>query len=175
MKNKVPLSARRRAVFVCCVIEAVLLFLIARVFYIQFFMAPDLQKSAYEQQTRDRLISPIRGDILDRNGISIATTKTVSAISVIHAQVEEPEKVAKILSEKLELDYKDTLNKINKRVALMRIKTKVDKKLAEDILFYSMRADWMSKEVEQIFTVEDDYCSNGKLTYNKEENNWDKE
>ena len=50
----------------------------------------------------------------------------------------------------------------------------MDKKLAEDILFYSMRADWMSKEVEQIFTVEDDYCSNGKLAYNKEENTWDK-
>lgn len=51
---------------------------------------------------------------------------------------------------------------------------KMDEKLAEDILFYSMRADWMSKEVEQIFMVEDDYCSNGKLTYNKEKNNWDK-
>ena len=151
MKNKVPLSARRRAVFVCCVIEAVLLFLIARVFYIQFFMAPDLQKYAYEQQTRDRLISPIRGDILDRNGTSIATTKTVSAISVIHAQVEEPEKVAKILSEKLELDYKDTLNKINKRVALMRIKTKVDKKLAEEIAELKLKGVKVDEDILRVY------------------------
>ncbi len=151
MKNKVPLYARRRAVFVCCVIEAVLLFLIARVFYIQFFMAPDLQKSAYEQQTRDRLISPIRGDILDRNGKAIATTKTVSAISVIHAQVEEPEKVAKILSEKLELDYSDTLKKINKRVALMRIKTKVDKKLAEEIAELKLKGVKVDEDILRVY------------------------
>ena len=106
MKNKVPLWARRRAVIVCGVIELILILLLVRLFYIQMFMAPSLQKAAYEQQTRDRLISPERGDILDRNGIAIATTKTVAAISVIHAQVEEPEKVAKILSEKLDLDYK---------------------------------------------------------------------
>ena len=58
---------------------------------------------AFEQQTRDRLISPVRGQILDRNNTPIATSKSVSAISVIHAQVKEPEKVAKILSEKYDI------------------------------------------------------------------------
>lgn len=52
---------------------------------------------------------------------------------------------------------------------------KMDKKLAEDILLYSMRGDWMSREIEEIFSVEDDYCSNGKLVFNKEQNNWNKQ
>lgn len=151
MRNKVPLYARRRAVFVCCVIECVLLLLIARVFYIQFFMAPELQNAAYQQQTRDRLISPERGDIIDRNGIPLATTKTVAAISVIHAQVEEPEKAAKILSEKLDLDYEDTLKKINKRVALMRIKTKVDKKLAEEIAALKIKGVKVDEDILRVY------------------------
>ncbi len=151
MKNKVPLWARRRAVFVCLVVEIILVLLIFRVFYIQMFMAPELQKAAYEQQTRDRLITPERGDILDREGTAIATTKTVAAISVIHAQVEEPEKVAKILSEKLELDYNETLEKINKRVALMRIKTKVDKKLAEEIAALKLKGVKVDEDILRVY------------------------
>ena len=114
-------------------------------------MAPDLQRAAYEQQTRDRLITPERGDILDRNGTPVATTKTVAAISVIHAQVEEPEKVAKILSEKLELDYNETLEKINKRVALMRIKTKVDKKLAEEIAALKLKGVKVDEDILRVY------------------------
>lgn len=151
MNSRVPLGARRRAVFLCACIELVLILLLVRLFYIQMFMAPKLQKAAYEQQTRDRLIAPERGDILDRNGTALAATKTVSSISVIHAQVEEPEKVAEVLSEKLELDYDDTLEKINKRVALMRIKTKVDKKTAEDIAALKLKGVMVDEDILRIY------------------------
>lgn len=149
--NKVPLGARRRAIFVCACIELVLVLLIVRLFYIQMFMAPRLQKAAFEQQTRDRLIAPERGDILDRNGVAIATTKTVASVSVIHAQIEEPEKVAKVLSEKLELDYNNTLEKINKRVALMRIKTKVSKEKAEEIAALKLKGVMVDEDIQRIY------------------------
>ena len=151
MNNRVPLGARRRAVFVCACIEIVLMLLLVRLFYIQMFMAPELQKAAYEQQTRDRLIAPERGDILDRNGTPIATTKTVASVSVIHAQVEEPEKVANVLSEKLDLDYNETLEKVNKRVALMRIKTKVDKETAEEIAFLKLKGVMVDEDILRVY------------------------
>ena len=151
MKGKVSLGARRRAVLVCSIYILSILLLIVRLFYIQFFMAPALQKTAYEQQTRDRLITPERGDILDRNGVALATTRTVSSVSVIHAQVEEPEKVAAILSEKLELDYEKTLEKINKRVALMRIKTKVDKETAEEIAALKLKGVMIDEDIQRIY------------------------
>lgn len=151
MNNRVPLGARRRAVFVCACIETILMLLLVRLFYIQMFMAPKLQEAAYEQQTRDRLIAPERGDILDRNGTPIATTKTVASVSVIHAQVEEPEKVAEVLSEKLDLDYNETLEKVNKRVALMRIKTKVDKKTAEEIASLKLKGVMVDEDILRIY------------------------
>lgn len=151
MKKRVPLWARRRAALVCFAVEIILVLLIIRLFYIQMFMAPKLQKAAYEQQTRDRLITPERGDILDRNGEPVATTKTVAAVSVIHAQVEEPEKVAKILSEKLELNYDETLEKINKKVALMRIKTKVDKETAEEIAALKLNGVKIDEDILRIY------------------------
>lgn len=151
MNNRVPLGVRRRAVFVCACIEIILMLLLVRLFYIQMFMAPELQKAAYEQQTRDRLIAPERGDILDRNGTPIATTKTVASVSVIHAQVEEPEKVANVLSEKLDLDYNETLEKVNKRVALMRIKTKVDKETAEEIASLKLKGVMVDEDILRVY------------------------
>lgn len=149
--SRVRLSSRKKMVFVCVMIELVLVFLIFRVFYIQFFRAESLQKDAYEQQTRDRLIAPERGDILDRNGNAIATTKTVSSISVIHAQIENEEEVAQILSKKLDLDYEDTLKKVKKKVALMRIKTKVDKELAEEIASLKLKGVMVDEDILRIY------------------------
>ncbi len=149
--KRIPLYAKRHLVFCLVVCELVLTGLIARIFYIQMFMAPQLQKAAFEQQTRDRLIAPERGDILDRNGIPLASSTTVASVSVIHAQVEEPENVARILSDKLELDYDDVLQKINKRVALMRIKTKVPKEKAEEISALKLKGVMVDEDIERIY------------------------
>ncbi len=149
--QRIPLFAKRHLILCLAVCELVLIGLICRVFYIQMFLGPKLQKAAFEQQTRDRLIAPERGDILDRNGIPLATSRTVASVSVIHAQIEEPEKVAAELSKRLELDYDSVLEKVNKRVALMRIKTKVDKKTAEEISALKLKGVMVDEDIERIY------------------------
>ncbi|MDR0958386.1 MAG: PASTA domain-containing protein [Clostridiales bacterium] len=115
------------------VCETALVFMLFRVFYIQAFRAEELQAKAYEQQTRDRLITADRGSIYDRNMQPLAVTETVCSVSVIRAQIEDSELVARTLSEMLDLNYDDVLKKCKKFVALERIKTKVDKELADKI------------------------------------------
>lgn len=150
-RNRITLKSRRHIVFMLAVWEFMLAALIFRIFYIQYFKGAEYQVLAYEQQTRDRLISPTRGEIQDRNGEPIATSVTAASVSVIHAQVKEPEKVAKILSEKLELNYDETLEKINKRVALMRIKTKVDKKTAEEISALKLDGVMVDEDILRVY------------------------
>lgn len=150
-QKRVTLKARRHTVFMLAVWEIMLFILICRIFYIQYFKGEEYQVLAYEQQTRDRLISPVRGEIQDRNGVAMATSTTVASVSVIHAQVTEPEKIAKILSEKLELDYNETLEKVNKKVALMRIKTKVDKKTAEEISALKLDGVMVDEDILRIY------------------------
>ena len=65
--------------------------LFGRVVYIQVILGEELQQKAYEQQTRDRLITPKRGSILDRNGVGLAVTETVNSVSVIPVQIKEKE------------------------------------------------------------------------------------
>ncbi|MBR4113353.1 MAG: peptidoglycan glycosyltransferase, partial [Anaerotignum sp.] len=131
--EKPTIGAKKRLlIFLFCSMFGYLL-LIGRVAFIEFFQSASLQELAYEQQTRDRLITPKRGSILDRNGEGIALTETVNAVSVIPVQVVEKEKTAQYLAEKLELEYEAVLEKVQQKVALVRIKTKVEPELAAEI------------------------------------------
>ncbi len=131
--NKINLLMKKKIILVLIVVVLILLFLIGRVAHIQLNRGYELQEKAFEQQTRDRLIKANRGTIYDRNMNELATTRTVASISVVNSQVEEPEVVAKKLSDILELDYDYVLEKVNKKVALERIKTKVDRDIANQI------------------------------------------
>ncbi|MEG2546529.1 MAG: peptidoglycan glycosyltransferase, partial [Niameybacter sp.] len=133
MKKQVPTTIKKRIMFCSMLFLIVLVALIIRLAYVQIGMGSFLQDKAFEQHTRDRLISPTRGTIYDRNGKVLAKSGSVSTIGVVHAQVTDPAMVAKILSEKLELKYEDVYKKVTKRVAFERIKTKVDKEIADEI------------------------------------------
>mgnify|MGYP000494303003 CR=1 FL=1 len=43
-------------------------------------------------------------EIVDRNGVVLATNRTVCTISVIHSQIKDPQQTADMLSKELELD-----------------------------------------------------------------------
>lgn len=125
--------------------------LLGRLIYIELFCSQEWQEMAYEQQTRDRLIMPKRGSILDRNGEGIALTETVNAVSVIPVQVKDKEKTATYLAEKLELDYETVLKKVQEKVALVRIKTKVDSGLAAEIRRDEVPGVMVDEDVKRVY------------------------
>ena len=148
---KPSITLKRKIVFVMLAIQAVFILLALRVLYIQAVQGGALQARAYEQQTRDRLITPQRGAILDRNMVGLALTETVASVSVVRAQVQDHEAVARILSEKLELDYDEVLEKVNKRVALMRIKQKVDVELADSIRALNLPGVMVDEDILRVY------------------------
>ena len=149
--EKPTISAKKRLlIFLFCSMFGYLL-LIGRVAFIEFFQAEGLQEMAYEQQTRDRLITPKRGSILDRNGEGIALTETVNAVSVIPVQVREKEKTAQFLTEKLDLTYEDVLEKVSQKVALVRIKTKVDPEVAAEIRAANYPGVKVDEDVRRVY------------------------
>lgn len=149
--EKPTIGAKKRLLFFLSVVVLGFCVLMGRVAYIQIVQGEFLQEMAYEQQTRDRLITPKRGSILDRNGVGIAVTESVTAVSVIHAQLQDIEGTAKYLSEKLELNYDTVLEKCEQRVALVRIKTKVDKALAEEIRQADLPGVVVDEDVKRIY------------------------
>lgn len=131
--NRPTVKIKRKLLFFLFTFTIGIIGLMFRIAYLQIAQGGYLQELAYEQHTRDRLISPQRGTIYDRNGIELAKSATVTTIGVIHAQIEDSNQVAQILSEKLNLDYQMVKKKVEKVVALERIQSKVDKKVADEI------------------------------------------
>ncbi len=150
--DKLTYRGRKRLLLALVIFSACLIVLAVRVGYLMLTKADDYQPQAYEQQTRDRLITPKRGSILDRNGVGIALTESVSSISVIHAQIENAEETAKELSEILELEYEDVLEDIEENVALKRIKTKVDNETAAKIRELGLPGVMIDEDVERTYS-----------------------
>ena len=143
-------AKKKLLVFLFCAVFGYLL-LFGRILFIEFFRAEEWQGLAYEQQTRDRLITPKRGSILDRNGEGIALTETVCAVSVIPVQVKEKEKTAAFLAEMLELEQTEVLEKISQNVALVRIKTKVDTETAAKVRKAELPGVEVDEDVRRVY------------------------
>ena len=152
MSNGKPgLSMKKKLLLFLLAAELVVGFLAGRVLYLQTAEAEFLQAKAYEQQTRDRLITPKRGTIYDRNMTGLAMTETVCSVSVIRAQIKDAEEVARVLSDMLELDYDTVLAKCKKRVALERIKIKVNKVLADEIRALRLPGVIVDEDVQRVY------------------------
>ena len=89
-------------------------------------MADDLHE-------RERKIKAPRGKILDRNGVVLADNKTVCTISVIHNQIEDPEKVIQVLSRELDLSEETVRKRVEKYSSMERVKSNVEKAIGDKI------------------------------------------
>ena len=95
-------------------------------------------EKANELHERERDIKAARGKILDRNGVVIASNKTVCTISVIYNQIENPEEVINVLSKELELSKEEVTKKVTKVSSRERIKSNVSKEIGDKIREYNL-------------------------------------
>lgn len=131
MKNKTFHKKKILVVFLAAFI--LILYLIGRLVYLMVFDAEYYQQKAEDLHERERDIKAARGEIIDRNGTVLATNRTVCTISVIHNQIENPEKVIEKLSEFLEMDADQVRKKVEKISSIERIRSNVDKRTGDKI------------------------------------------
>lgn len=131
MKNKTFHKKKILVVFLAAFI--LILYLIGRLVYLMVFDAEYYQQKAEDLHERERDIKAARGEIIDINGTVLATNRTVCTISVIHSQIENPEKVIEKLSEFLEMDADQVRKKVEKISSIERIQSNVDKRTGDKI------------------------------------------
>ena len=149
--NNPNITIKKKLIVLLFGIMIALVGLTARIFYIQYFQAEFLQSMAFAQQTRDRLIKPNRGAILDRNMVGIALTETVASVSVIHHQIQDAEQVSRVLSGMLDLDYDYVFEKTQRRLALERIQTRVDRDVAAQIAAMNLAGVVIDEDIRRIY------------------------
>ena len=118
-------------VFLCCVL--IMAGLIGRLAYLMCFCSERYYDRAEELHERERDIKAARGLILDARGKVLASNRTVCTVSVIHSQIRDPEKIIRILAEKLGMKEEDVRKRVEKISSIERIKTNVDKSTGDAI------------------------------------------
>ena len=131
MKSKTFHKKKICIVFGCALLMIV--YLMGRLVYLMVFDAAYYQKKAEDLHERERDIKAARGEIIDRNGVVLATNRTVCTISVIHSQIKDPEKIIAKLSDILEIDKAFVRKRVEKISSIERIKSNVDKKTGDRI------------------------------------------
>lgn len=136
MKNKTYHKKKILVVFTCAFL--ILTGLIGRLVYLMVFDAEYYQKRAEDLHKRERKIKAARGEIVDRNGVVLATNKTVCTISVIHSQIKEPERVTEILAKELEMNQAEVRKRVEKVSSMEKVKTNVEKEVGDKIREYNL-------------------------------------
>ena len=133
MQHLFTSSHRKRLLIIVIAFFTLLTIITVKLVCIMTVEADDYGYRARAVQERERSIKAKRGSIYDRNGVVLAGNQAVCSISVIHNQIEAPETVIQVLSEKLELSESEVRTRVEKRSVREKIKSNVDKKLADEI------------------------------------------
>lgn len=132
------ITMKKRLIFLMLTFSLLIVALIGRVGWIQIVKGEWYQKKAYDQQNRDREITPRRGTIYDRNMKPLAISATVERIVVNPQDFKnvpdsEKERVAEKLSQILEISKEEVLKKINSKYSYETIKRQVEKEVGNEI------------------------------------------
>lgn len=127
---------RKKILIMFLVVFFTMMFLIGRLVYLMVFCSEYYGNKAENLHERERDIKAARGQILDRNGVVLATNRSVCTISVIHNQIEEPEGVIAMLVKELGITEESARKRVEKVSSIERVKTNVDKEIGDRIRAY---------------------------------------
>ena len=153
MKNKTYNKKKILVVFICA--GVILCALIGRLVWLMIFDAEYYQELAQDLHEREREIKAARGEIVDRNGVVLATNRTVCTISVIHSQIEDADRVTEVLSSELELEESEVREKVEKVSSMEKIKTNVDKEIGDRIRGYDLAGVKVDEDYKRYYPFDD--------------------
>lgn len=144
--------------YVFLIVAIVLVIAIARVFYIQVFSYEKLNNLAESLWSRELPISADRGEIVDRNGVVLATNITTTSLVVIPNQIVDKEDAASKISDILGSDYEDMLAHLSKKTSIERVHPEgrqLDYETAEAIDALKIDGVYLVKESKRYYPYDD--------------------
>lgn len=133
------------AILMVCILECVRLGVIMTV-KSEYYM-----QKADELHQRERRIKAKRGRILDRNGEILAANEVVCTVSVIHSQIEDEDKVIKVLAGELDMDVEEVTKKVKKVSSMEYIKTNVVKDIGDAIREYDLPGVKIDEDYKRVY------------------------
>ena len=141
-------TVRRRLTIVLLV--GILLFSIIdlRLGYVQFALGDVLTDRAKDSWSRNITFEPGRGEILDRNGVPLATNMSAPTVMVVPRQIVDPNEVAEKLAKVLNSSKQDVYTQITKNTSMVRLKEgrKITHEKAKDIRALDLKGVYIAED-----------------------------
>lgn len=126
-------------------------YLSGRLIYLMIVRHDYYNEKAIELQQRERQIKASRGQIVDRNGIVLATNEAVCNISVIHNQISDPEEVIRVLCSELGLTEEYVRKRVEKYSSIEKIKNNVPKEIGGRIMSYELDGIKVDEDYKRVY------------------------
>ena len=149
----------QKKLFICLAVGFILLLLlIVRIGFLQFVQGADLKEQATKKQLATKTIAANRGTIYDSTGKALAVSAHVDTITVNPSKVEysdgtevNKEILAHAFSDIFDLDYDETLEKLNTKTKSFVIASKVENDKVTAL------QEWMkNNKVKSGISIDDD-------------------
>lgn len=144
-------SHRKKLVFMILAVTLAAVLEFARLGVLMTLKSEYYTQKAEELHQRERRIKAKRGRILDRNGEILAANEVVCTVSVIHSQIEDEDKVIKVLAGELDMDVEEVAKKVKKVSSMEYIKTNVDKETGDAIREYELPGVKVDEDYKRVY------------------------
>lgn len=144
-------SHRKKLVLMIAAILMVRILECVRLGVIMTVKSEYYMQKADELHQRERRIKAKRGRILDRNGEILAANEVVCTVSVIHSQIEDEDKVIKVLAGELDMDVEEVTKKVKKVSSMEYIKTNVAKDIGDAIREYDLPGVKIDEDYKRVY------------------------
>ena len=146
---------RKKLVFMIVAVLLVSILECVRLGVIMTAKSEYYMQKADELHQRERKIKAKRGRILDRNGTVLAANEVVCTVSVIHSQIEDEEKVIKVLAGELDMDVEEVTKKVKKVSSMEYIKTNVAKDTGDEIRKYNLAGVKVDEDYKRVYPYDE--------------------
>lgn len=147
------LRRKKRLLFAFFVFSILFIVLAAKLTYIQAYDSINLTDAQINQLMGEIPLTATRGDIYDRNMNILAQDASASSIYARPKDIEDPEEVGKLLSDVLEIDRQETIEKLlDEESTMVLIARKVDNDKAFKIKDENIAGIEISEDKKRYYT-----------------------
>jgi stage V sporulation protein D (sporulation-specific penicillin-binding protein) len=141
-------TVRKRLALVLLIGILVFFIIDVRLGYVQFMLGDFLTGKAKDSWSRNVPFEPQRGEIMDRNGVALATNISAPTVYAVPRQIEDPARTAEILASALSMSKEKAYKHITKKAMIERIPEgrKISHEKAKEIRAMNMKGIYIGED-----------------------------
>ena len=153
MRRVSQVTVRKRLVFILLGGFVIFFIICFRLGYVQFVLGDLLTERAKNSWNREIPFEPKRGEILDRDGVALATNVSTPTVYVVPRQIKNPAETSEKLANVLNAKVEDVYGQITKKSSIERLSVgrKVSNEKAKEVQELNLPGVYIAEDSKRYY------------------------